>query len=120
MTEKSCGALLVERVVADMAQHNLEPDQRDRELFGVIAEIRDEIEELKAVVEAEGRTVVLNDRRVVVHGCVVELRLQRAALAKWLASMNLDGTGKNPVKQAAAMKRWAAHNAAKAALFEGA
>jgi hypothetical protein len=48
------------------------------------------------------------------------LRLQRSALAKLLASMKLDATGKDPVKQAAAMKRWAAHNAAKAALYEGA
>jgi hypothetical protein len=52
------------------------------------------------------------------HGAVVELRLQRSALAKLLASMKLDATGKDPVKQAAAMKRWAAHNAAKAALYE--
>jgi len=121
MSEKSCGELLVERIVADMAEHDqLEPDQRDRELFAVIAEIRDEIEALKAVVEEEGRTVVLKDNRVVVHGAVVELRLQRAALAKLLSGMSLDATGKNPVKQAAAVKRWAAHNARKAAMYEGA
>jgi hypothetical protein len=112
--ELSCGELLVERIIRDMAEHRVEPDQRDRELFDVIAEIRDEIEELKAIVADEGRTVVLNDGRVVVHGAVVEIRLQRAHLAKLLASMDLAGTGKNPVKQKAAIARWAAHNAAKA------
>ena len=120
MAEMSCGELLVERVIADMAAHQLEPDQRDRELFDVIAEIRDEIEELKAVVEAEGHTVVLKDGRATMHGAVVELRLQRSALAKLLASMKLDATAKDPVKQAAARKRWASHNAAKAAMYEGA
>jgi hypothetical protein len=120
MAEMSCGELLVERVIADMAAHQLEPDQRDRELFDVIAEIRDEIEALKDVVEAEGRTVVLKDGRATMHGAVVELRLQRAALAKLLSGLSLDPTGKNPVKQAAARKRWASHNAAKAAMYEGA
>jgi predicted kinase len=120
MAEKSCGELLVERIVTDLAQHHLEPDQRDRELFDVIAEIRDEIEELKAVVESEGRTNLLKDGRPVVHGAVVELRLQRAALAKLLSGLSLDATGKNPVKQRAAITRWAAHNARKAAIYEGA
>jgi hypothetical protein len=119
MSEMSCGELLVERIIADMAAHQLEPDQRDRELFGVIAEIQDEIQALKGVVEAEGRTVVLKDGRATMHGAVVELRLQRAALAKLLASMKLDAAAKDPVKQAAAVKRLAAHNAAKAALYEG-
>src|ERR1700730_6075856 len=112
MAEKSAGELMTQRIIDDMAQHQqLEPDQRDRELFAVAAEIRDEIDRLSQVVEDEGRTVVLKDGRVVVHGAVVELRLQRAALAKLLSSMSLDATGKNPVKQAAVMKRWAAHNA---------
>jgi hypothetical protein len=121
MVEKSCGELLVERIIADMAEHQkLEPDQRDRELFSVVADIVNEIEELKRTVEDEGRTTLLKDGRPVVHGAVVELRLQRAALAKLLSGLSLDATGKNPVKQAAAVKRWAAHNAAKAALYEGA
>jgi hypothetical protein len=113
MAEISCGEQLVERIIRDMSEHSLEPDQRDRELFDVIAEIRDEIEELKRTVEEEGRTVVLKDNRVVVHGAVVELRLQRGALAKLLSSLKLDATGKDPVKQHAARVRWAAHNAAK-------
>src|SRR6516165_11522114 len=118
--ETSCGAALVQRIVDDMASHGLEPDQRDRELFDVIAEIRDEIEQLKAVVEDEGRSVVLRDDRVVMHGAVVELRLQRAALAKLLSGLRMDTSGKNPVKQAAAARRWAAHNAAKRAMYGGA
>ena len=120
MVEKSCGELLVERIVADMAQHQLEPDQRDRELFDVIAQIRNEIEALEAVVESEGRTTLLKDGRPVVHGAVVELRLQRAALAKLLSGLSLDAIGKNPIKQRAAMTRWASHNARKAAMYEGA
>jgi len=44
VAEKSCGELLVERFIADMAQHQLEPDQRDRELFSVVADIANEIE----------------------------------------------------------------------------
>jgi hypothetical protein len=115
-----CGTALVQRIVEDMASHGLEPDQRDRELFDVIADIRDEIEQLKAVVEAEGRSVVLRDDRVVMHGAVVEIRLQRAALAKLLSGLSMDTSGKNPVKQAAAVKRWAAHNAAKRAMYGGA
>jgi hypothetical protein len=103
-----------------MAAHQLEPDQRDRELFDVIAEIRDEIEELKAVVEAEGRTVVLKDGRATMHGAVTEMRLQRSALAKLLSGLSLDPSGRNPVKQRAARARWSAHNAAKAAMYEGA
>jgi len=97
----------------------LEPDQRDRELFSVVADIVDEIEVLKCTVEDEGRTVVLKDGRLVVHGAVVELRLQRGALAKLLSSLKLDATGKDPVKQHAARTRWAAHNAANAR-WEGA
>jgi hypothetical protein len=119
VAEKSCGALLVERIVADMAQHGLEPDQRDAELFSVVADIANEIEELKRTVEVEGRTTVLRDGRPVVHGAVVELRLQRAALAKLLSGLSLDVTGKNPVKQRAANIRWASHNASKARM-EGA
>ena len=118
--EMSCGALLVERIIADMAQFQLEPDQRDRELFDVIAEIADEIEQLKHVVEDEGRTTVLRDGRPVVHGAVVEIRLQRAALAKLLSGLSIDGQNKNPVKQRAAMMRWERHNAAKRAMYEGA
>jgi len=64
--------------------------------------------------------VVLRDDRVVMHGAVVELRLQRAALAKLLSGLSMDTSGKNPVKQAAAVKRWAAHNAAKRAMYGGA
>ncbi len=121
MAEKSCGDLLVERIVTDLAEHqSLEPDQRERELLGVIAAIADEIEELKRTVEAEGRTVVLKDGRVVMHGAVVELRLQRGALAKLLAALKLDAGGKDPVKQHAANVRWRSHNAAKARMVEGA
>jgi hypothetical protein len=76
VSEKSCGELLVERIVADMAQHGLEPDQRDAELFSVVADIANEIEELKRTVEVEGRTTLLKDGRPVVHGAVVELRLE--------------------------------------------
>jgi hypothetical protein len=118
--EGSCGAELVQRIVDDMAAHGLEPDQRDRELFDVIADIADEIQQLKAVVDAEGRTAVLRDGRVTMHGAVVELRLQRAALAKLLSGLSMDTSGKNPVKQKAAMTRWAAHNAAKRAMYGGA
>jgi hypothetical protein len=112
----SCGAALVERIIADMAAQQLEPDQRDRELFDVIADIADEIEELKRIVQEEGRTTVLRDGRPVVHGAVVEMRLQRAALAKLLSGLSIDGQNKNPVKQRAALTRWAAHNAAKRAM----
>ena len=120
MAEMSCGELLVERIIADMAAHQLEPDQRDRELFSVVADIANEIEQLKHTVEEEGRTTLLKDGRPVVHGAVVELRLQRAALAKLLCGLSLDPSGKNPVKQRAAMARWAPHNAAKRAMYEGA
>ena len=112
--------MLLEGIIADMAAHQLEPDQRDGELFDVIAEIRDEIEELKRTVEVEGRTTPLKGGRPVVYCAVVELRLQRAALAKLLSGLSIDATGKNPVKQRAAITRWAAHNAAKRAMYEGA
>jgi hypothetical protein len=121
MAEMSCGELLVERVIADMSAHQLEPDQRDRELFSVVADIADEIEVLKRTVENEGRVVVLRDGRRVVHGAVVELRLQRGALSKLLSSLKLDtATVKDPIKQRAAMTRWAAHNEAKARMIDGA
>ena len=117
MAEKSPGEAMVDRIIEDMAETaQLEPDQRDRELFSVIAEIVDEIEALKQVVVEEGRSVELRDGRMVVHGAVTEIRLQRAALAKLLGSLALNPTGKNPVKQRAAITRWAPHNAAKAAL----
>jgi hypothetical protein len=67
----------------------------------------------------EGRTTLLKDGRPVVHGAITEMGLQRAALAKLLSGLSLDATGKNPVKQRAAMTRWSAHNAAKARM-EGA
>jgi hypothetical protein len=120
MVEKSAGDAMVDRIIADMAEHQLEPDQRDRELFSVVADIANEIEELKRTVEDEGRSTFLKDGRPVVHGAVVELRLQRAALAKLLSGLSIDATGKNPVKQRAAITRWAAHNAAKRAMYEGA
>ena len=118
--EKSCGAALVQRIIEDMAAHGLEPDQRDRELFDVIADIANEIEQLKSTVAAEGRTTVLRDGRPVVHGAVVEMRLQRAALAKLLSGLSIDGQNKNPEKQRAAQTRWAAHNAAKRGMYGGA
>jgi hypothetical protein len=121
MAEMSCGELLVERIVADMAAHQLEPDQRDRELFSVVADIANEIEELKRTVESEGRTTLLRDGRPVVHGAVVELRLQRAALAKLLSSLKLDpATVKDPTKQYAANVRWRLHNEAKRRMVDGA
>jgi hypothetical protein len=62
--------------------------------------------------------VVLKDGRIAVHGGVTEIRLQRSYLAKLLAQMDVSGTQKNPVKQKAAMARWAQHNAAKAAMYD--
>ncbi|OBB73228.1 hypothetical protein [Mycobacterium sp. 852014-52144_SCH5372336] len=117
---KTAGQAMIGRIIADMGAQNLEPDQRDRELFDLAAEIADEIEHLQAIVDDEGRTVTLKDGRVVMHGAVVELRLQRAALAKLLASLKLDVGAKDPVKQAAANARWRRHNMAKQQRLEGA
>jgi len=50
---------------------------------------------------------------------VVEMRLQRAALAKLLSGLSIDGQNKNPVKQRAAQTRWA-YNAAKRGMYGGA
>lgn len=117
---KTAGQAMVDRIIADMAAQNLEPDQRDRELFGLAAEVADEIEHLQSIVDEEGRTVTLKDGRVVMHGAVVEMRLQRAALAKLLGALKLDVSAKDPAKQAAANARWRRHNMAKQQRREGA
>ena len=56
---------------------------------------------------------------VVVRDAAKKL-VSQANISTMPTSFILDATGKNPVKQAAAVKRWAAHNARKAAMYEGA
>jgi len=116
---KTAGECMVERMVADLAEHRqVEPDARYRELFGVAAEIVDGIERIKELIAAKGETITLKNGRLIMHPGICEIRLQQAALVKVLNSMNLDGLGaKNPVKQAAANARWKSHNEAKACLM---
>jgi hypothetical protein len=75
---KTAGECMVERMVADLAEHRqVEPDARYRELFGVAAEIVDGIGRIKKLIPAKGETITLKDGRLIMHPGNCEIRSSR-------------------------------------------
>jgi hypothetical protein len=109
------GEELTARIVADMAEHGLEPDGKERELLTLAEGLADRLAELEDVVEREGLSVTLQSGQVVMNPAVGESRMTRAALARVLAGVSMtEGRAKDPAKVRAAQARWLEHNIAKA------
>jgi hypothetical protein len=110
----SPGVALVRRVVADMHAHGLEPDGREQELLNLAEKLGDRLDALERTIDADGMTYVSKGGLARLHPAVPEARQTAAALARVLGGIDMDGSGKNPKKVAAAQARWRQHNIARA------
>ena len=113
---ESPGSALVRRLREEMASEGLESDGREIELLSLAEDLADRIAELEAAITAEGLTSVSKGGLVRLHPAVVEVRQTRTALARVLASIQMQDDSRDPVKQKAAQSRWRAHNQAKRAV----
>ena len=112
MTE---GSELVNRIVEDMRAHGLEPDSKESELLALAEGLADRLAELEQDIEADGRTMLLTNGRVVMNPAVAESRMTRTSLAGVLSRVSMvEGREKDPQKVKASNARWARHNLAKA------
>jgi hypothetical protein len=117
MTE---GEALVSRIVADMREHGLEPDAKERELLALAEGLADRLADLEERIIRDGLSITLHSGRVVMNPSVSEARLTRTALATVLGRVSMaEGRVKDPVKVAAAQKRWLQHNIAKGRVTGG-
>lgn len=120
MIRVSDGQDLVARVLAEMHAHGLEPDAKEQELLALAEGLADRLAELESDIEADGRTMVLNNGRVVMNPAVAESRMTRTSLATVLTKISMtEAPAKDPVKQAASQARWRAHNLAKQRMSGG-
>ena len=112
MTEREA---LASRIVAEMAEHGLEPDAKERELLALAEGIADRLSELEDRITADGLAITLHSGRVLMNPAVAKARMTRTALASVLVKISMtEAPAKDPTKVAAAQKRWLAHNIAKA------
>lgn len=95
------------------------------ELLAEVCRLLDEVDELRASVEAEGMTVKGSTGQLRVHPAVGELRQHRLALGRLLAQLELpDEEGESLPSptvargRKAANRRWAPHRAAEARISE--
>ena len=110
----SAGSDLVARIVADMREHGLEPDGKERELLSLASGLADRLAELEDCIEVEGLSVVLDSGRVLMNPAVGEARQTRTSLARVLMGVSMtEGRAKDPAKVRAAQARWLEHNIAK-------
>jgi hypothetical protein len=110
---ESAGAALVARIRAEMKSGDLEPDTREEELLTLAEGLQDRIIELELAIAEDGLTSVSRTGVVHLHPAVAESRQTRAALTRVLASIQMEESSKDAVKQAAAQSRWRQHNDAK-------
>jgi hypothetical protein len=103
----TAGSLLVKRIVADMAEHGLRPDERETELLRRASAAATRIAELERIVRREGSTY--EDKRGVVRPSplLAEIRSQTLVMNRCLSSIQMSrGPSKNPVKQRAGLASW--------------
>ena len=115
------GEELVAKIRAELDAKGLEPDAREEGLLIQIAQVADDIAELRGIVDAEGQTFPPATKGGVprLHPAVAEIRQSRAVLARLLSQISLEESTKSPVKQKAANTRWRAHQLARARQAEG-
>jgi hypothetical protein len=101
---------LVSQIVAEMAEHGLEPDAKERELLALAEGIADRLSELEYRITADGLSITLHSGRVLMNPAVAKARMTRTALASVLVKISMtEAPAKHPVKQAASQTRWRAH-----------
>jgi hypothetical protein len=115
----SPGEQLVAQLRAELDAKGLEPDAREEGLLLQIAQVADDIAELRQLVDAQGQTFPPAAKGGVprLHPAVAEIRQSRAVLARLLSQIQLEGSTKSPVKQKAAATRWRPHRVALAARY---
>jgi len=103
----SAGRALVDRIVADLAAQDLEPDSKDTELLAVASDIVDRIAVLEKAVAADGLSVTLKDGRILLHPGICEIRQQHIVLVKTLNMVQTEPRDtKDPKKVRAAQTMW--------------
>ncbi|MGO8964994.1 ArsR/SmtB family transcription factor [Mycobacterium sp.] len=117
----TAGEELVTRLRAELDAKGLEADAREEGLLIQIAQVADDIAELRQLVDAEGQTFPPATRGGVprLHPAVAEIRQSRAVLARLLSQISLEESTRNPIKQKAANTRWRSHQMAKARQADG-
>lgn len=114
MFRMSAGQELVGRIVADMREHGLEPDGKERELLALAEGLADRLAELEDLIEVEGLAFTSDSGRVMMNPAVGEARQTRTSLARVLMGVSMtEGRAKDPAKVRAAQARWLEHNIAK-------
>jgi hypothetical protein len=106
------GQALVERIVADLAEQRLAPDARETELLERASAAADRIAELEIAVTQAGSTFTDKDGIVRPSPLLSEIRSTTLVLARCLGGIQMSPgpSAKNPVKQRAGQKSWAARS----------
>ena len=110
MNSNTPGQALVERIAAYLAEQHLAPDARESELLARASAAADRIAELEKLVVDEGSTFTDKQGTVRPSPLLAEIRSTALVLARCLGGiqMNPGPAAKNPVKQRAGQKSWAA------------
>jgi hypothetical protein len=109
MSKPSRGARIVDSVRKEMQEFGVIPTSTEEEILHLVEQTADLIESLQSQVDREGQTITTATGTLKIHPALVEMRSQRAALARLLSSIYIgDSTegAKNPRKQRAARRRW--------------
>jgi hypothetical protein len=117
----TAGEDLVAKLRRELDAKGLEPDAREEGLLHQIAQVGDEIAELRQTIDAEGHTFAPATKGGPprAHPLIAELRQSRALLGRLLSQISLEESTRNPIKAKAANTRWRRHNLAAAARQEG-
>jgi hypothetical protein len=108
----SPGNALVDSITADLSEQGLTPDARETELLAHACAAADRIAELEKLVAREGSTYRDKDDIVRPSPLLAEIRSTTLVLTRCLGGvqMNPGPAYKNPVKQRAGQKSWAARS----------
>lgn len=114
---KSPGRLMVESILAEMAEVGVVPDAKEEVLLDLARKLADRLADLEQVVARDGLMLTSPSGLLRVHPAAVEHRQLAANLARVLANVVIgDSTaGKDPRKVKAAATRWRSHNLARGA-----
>lgn len=112
----TAGQELTASILADLEEQDLEPDSREVELLARAAQAADRIEELEAVVTAEGATYVNKGGVTCPSPLLQEIRAQDQILMQALRGIKLEPAaktagGKDAAKSRAGQASWRARQA---------
>lgn len=103
----TAGSALVKRIVADMAEHGLRPDERETELLRRASAAATRIAELERIVRREGSTYADKHGIVRPSPLLAEIRSTTLVLQRCLGGIQMStGASRNPVKQRAGLASW--------------